>query len=115
MSALQWYAKYDFTIPVSTVSAKLRPCVYNSAIHNILRLIYFLDKHNLLSIYQSGFRSKRQTTDNLLFLSQKTLEAKDSGNYTCGVVFDIHKAFDKVWQNCLIFKLSKINLPKKLR
>ena len=59
-----------------------------------LRLIYFLDKHNLLSIYQSGFRSKRQTTDNLLFLSQKTLEAIDSGNYTCGVVFDIHKAFD---------------------
>jgi len=32
----------------------------------------------------------------------------------CGVVFDIAKAFDKVWHNGLIYKLHKIKIPKKM-
>ncbi len=79
-----------------------------------IRLVAFLDRYNYISDYQSGFRKRRQTTDNLFFLCQKTLESFDENSYTCGVVFDIHKAFDKVWQDGLIYKLAKLELPKKL-
>ena len=79
-----------------------------------IRLVYFLEKYNLISDFQSGFREKRQTTDNLFYLSQKIMESFDEKKSTLGVVFDIMKAFDKIWQDGLIFKLSKLNLPKKL-
>lgn len=32
----------------------------------------------------------------------------------CAVVFDISKAFDKVWHKGLIFKLHKLGIPHKL-
>ena len=78
------------------------------------RLTLFLNKHNLLSNYQSGFREKRQTTDNLFFLSQKFFEAYDEGKSACGLVLDIQKAFDKVWHNGILYKLSNLKIPKKL-
>ena len=76
------------------------------------RLVSFLDKYNILNDRQSGFRAKRQTLDNLFYFSQKTFEAMDDNQKVCGVVFDIKKAFDKIWLKGLIFKLSKLNLPK---
>ena len=78
------------------------------------KLVFFLNKHKILSDFQSGFREKRNTTDNLFYLSQKALDTFDEGKITCGVVFDIQKAFDKVWHNGLIYKLSKLNLPERL-
>ena len=76
------------------------------------RLTLFLNKHNLLSNYQSGFREKRQTTDNIL--SQKFFEAYDEGKSACGLVLDIQKAFDKVWKNGILYKLSTLKIAKKL-
>ena len=78
------------------------------------RLMDYLDKHQILSIYQSGFREKRQTVDNLVYFTQKAIEAFDENKYCCGVVFDIMKAFDKVWLNGLIYKLALAGLPNKL-
>ena len=78
------------------------------------RLISFLNKHDILSPYQSGFRSNRQTTDNLFYFNQKTFEAFDEKKTTIGLVLDIQQAFDKIWHTGLLYKLSKINLPKKL-
>lgn len=79
-----------------------------------IRLIRFLEKHRIINEKQSGFREKRQTTDNLLFFAQKVFEALDENKKTCGVVFDIRKAFDKVWHNGLIYKLHHINIPNKI-
>ena len=81
-----------------------------------VRLSSFLDRNNILTKYQSGFRAKRQTTDNMVYFTEKVKEKKleDKRNKTCGVVFDIAKAFDKVWHNGLIYKLHKIKLPRKM-
>jgi len=81
-----------------------------------VRLSNFLEKNCILTKYQSGFREKRQTTDNMIYFTEKVKEMKlaDKRNKTCGVVFDIAKAFDKVWHNGLIYKLHKINIPRKL-
>ena len=78
------------------------------------RLIKFLDEKKIISANQSGFRSKRQTTDNLVYLTQKCHEAFDSHKYVCAVIFDIMKAFDKVWLPGLIFKLHKYKIPFKM-
>jgi len=81
-----------------------------------VRLSSFLENNNILTKFQSGFREKRQTTDNMVYFTEKVKEKKlaDRRNKTCGVVFDIAKAFDKVWHNGLIYKLHKIKLPKKM-
>ncbi len=52
----------------------------------------------------------------MIYFTEKVREMKlaDKRNKTCGVVFDIAKAFDKVWHNGLIYKLHKINIPRKL-
>lgn len=75
------------------------------------RLNLFLEEKNIISIFQSGFRKKRQTTDNLLYFIQKVYEAFDSNDKICSIVFDIQKAFDKVWHKGLIYKLHKLNIP----
>jgi hypothetical protein len=64
----------------------------------------------LLTIYQSGFRKKRQTTNNILYLTQKIYRGSHENKITCGIIFDIMKAFDKVWHNGLIYKLSELKL-----
>ena len=52
----------------------------------------------------------------MVFFMQKVNEAKlaDKRSKACGVIFDITKAFDKVWHNGLIFRLHKYKLPWKL-
>ena len=52
----------------------------------------------------------------MVYFTEKVKESKimDNRNKTCEVVFDIAKAFDKLWHNRLIFKLHKIGLPKKM-
>ena len=80
----------------------------------LIRLMLYLENKNLITIYQSGFRAKRSTIDNLFFLTQKFYEAFDGDKKAIGVVFDIMKAFDKVWHNGLIYKLSKLEIPKKI-
>jgi hypothetical protein len=75
------------------------------------RLQSFLKENNIIKNQQSGFRSHRQTRDNLLFLSQKVSESLIRKKNVCCVFFDIAAAFDKVWHNGLLFKLIKINTP----
>lgn len=75
------------------------------------RLVNYLEDNKILSDYQSGFRKKRQTTDNILFLTQKIYKGFHENQTTCGIIFDIMKAFDKVWHNGLIYKLNELKLP----
>ena len=70
-----------------------------------MRLNQFLDKNRLIIEQQSGFRDKRGTTDNLLYVTQKISESFLRGKSVCGIFFDISKAFDKVWHDGLIYKL----------
>jgi hypothetical protein len=76
----------------------------------------FLTKYKIINKFQSGFRKNRQTLDNLTLLVESANQAKieNPRNKVCAVVFDISKAFDKVWHSGLIFKLHKLNFPTKL-
>ena len=78
------------------------------------RLQKFLEDRNLLANSQSGFRNFRRTSDNLFFLTQKVKEAFNRGNKICSLFFDIAKAFDRVWHDGLIYKMSKMGVPKEI-
>ena len=75
------------------------------------RLKNFLDTNKILIKQQSGFRSWRQTKDNLVVLTQKILEAFNKKEKAVGIFFDIASAFDKVWHEGLIFKMVKLKIP----
>ncbi len=69
-------------------------------------IVRFLDKHNLITITQSGFRKLHSTVTALLNVTDKWLRNIDNGLVT-GVVFtDLHKAFNTVDINILLSKLS---------
>ena len=88
------------------------PCLMKTYEKIILkRLKNFLDENNILIKQQSGFRTHRQTRDNLYFMNQKILEAFGKKQKVCCIFFDIQAAFDKVWHNGLLFKLYKIKVP----
>jgi len=71
----------------------------------------FLKKKNILIKYQSGFRQNRSTRDNIFHLTQKVSESFNRSKKVCAIFFDIAAAFDKVWHNGLIYKLTQMKLP----
>ena len=79
-------------------------------------LYSYLNKNNLLTKNQSGFRPGDSTINQLLFLVNDIHEAFD--NPKCldvrAVFLDISKAFDKVWHKGLIFKLKQNGISGKL-
>ncbi len=62
----------------------------------LIKIKEFLNKNNIIIKQQSGFRAKRQTKDNIFFLTQKAAEALNRGKKMCFIFFDIASAFDKV-------------------
>ena len=76
-----------------------------------VRLNDFLKKNNILIKYQSGFRQNRSTRDNIFHLTQKVSESFNRSKKVCAIFFDIAAAFDKVWHNGLIYKLTQMKLP----
>ena len=100
--------------------ANYRPISLTSCVGKVVervlnnRLSAYLEANNLLLKQQSGFRANRSTTDNLLFLVQKAIDAKNRGK-KCAVIFsDISKAFDKVWHDGLLFKMMAMKIPPEL-
>ncbi len=65
-----------------------------------------LDKHNLITITQSGFRKLHSTVTSLLNVIDKWLRNIDNGLVTGVVFIDLIKAFNTVDMNILLSKLS---------
>ena len=76
----------------------------------------FLNKSNLLTLKQSGFRPGDSTINQLLSITNKIHKAFDEylSRETRAIFLDIAKAFDKVWHEGLIFKLKSNGVSGKL-
>jgi hypothetical protein len=70
------------------------------------RLTKFIEKNNVLSKHQYGFRKNRSTELAVLNFTDKITKAIDEGKFTVGVFLDLSKAFDTINHKILISKLE---------
>ena len=76
--------------PISLLSAISK--LFEKAVYN--RLIAFINKHEIRSKRQFGFRAKHSTFMPIVKLAQDICNAFDKGKFTTGVFWDLSKAFD---------------------
>ena len=60
------------------------------------RLYMFLEQNNIFYNYQFGFRNNHSTNHALIEITEQIQNACDKNLFTCGVYFDLQKAFDTV-------------------
>ena len=85
--------------------------LFCSILHN--RLYPLLENEVIFCKEQAGFRKNHRTTDHIFLLRKivKTYISQNKYLYTCFV--DFSKAFDSIWREGLIKKISKIGLHGK--
>ena len=75
-----------------------------------LTIMNFLDRHNVLSAKQYGFRRRLGTADVLTLLHQQWSRAAGSGGSARVLAIDIAGAFDKVSHKGVIHKAAVYGL-----
>ena len=91
--------------PVSLLSAVSK--VFKKLVNNTI--VDLLEKCGIFSDFQYGFRSSQSTADLLTVVSDRIARAFNRSGATQTVLFDISKAFDRVW---LLVFLTSISLIK---
>lgn len=91
-------------ISVLTAISKVLEKLLNS------RLISYLNKYNLLSPSQYGFRQGLSTEDAVTALTSLIVDQLDKGKKSIAVFLDLKKAFDTVSIPILINKLERIGI-----
>ena len=101
-----------------TKSAKsYRPISLLSCVGKVLeriiasRLSKYMEEKKMFSNSQSGFRSHRMTTEQLLRLSEQSHIGFKKQQTTAALFLDAEAAFDRCWHNGIRYKL---NLPNRL-
>ena len=90
-----------------------RPISVTSCLRKIMEKIIFkylynyLQEHEILIKYKSGFRPNDSITNQLLEIYHIILENLDNGKDIKFIFCDVNKAFDKVWHRGLLHKLKK--------
>ena len=77
-------------------------------------LYNFLLDNNLLYKYQSGFLPHHSTVFQLIDIFHNICQAFDNNMFSCIVICDVSKAFDRVWHKGLLFKLRQNGIEGKL-
>jgi len=87
-------------------------CIVSKLMEHIIvsNLMSHFDKHQLLSPFQHGFRSKHSCETQLISFSKELFDSPENGQQTDVIVMYFSKAFDKVDHHKLIDKLSKLGV-----
>ena len=72
------------------------------------------NENDIINKQQNGFRSKRNTNDNLFKLTQSLKQNIKKGFVTSAVFLDVEKASDQVWHTGLLHKMKKFGMDHSL-
>ena len=89
--------------PISILSHIAK--VFERLVH--VRLSSFLEKNNIVSNFQLGFRPAHSTQHAINYSHEKFLQALDNNEHVAAVFLDSSKAFDIVNHEILLCKLQK--------
>ncbi len=78
------------------------------------RLVHVIEKKNLFSSYQSGFRKGRYTVDSVICLEAEIRKAQVNKEVLVGVFFDVEKAYDMMWKEGLLIKLERMEIKGRM-
>lgn len=73
----------------------------------------YIDSANLIPNHQYGFRKKHSTIEQVHRITNLIRETFESKQYCSALFIDISQAFDKVWHEGLIYKISTL-LPENV-
>ena len=96
--------------PVSLLSVVSK--VFEKLVNN--RIVDHLEKCDLFSDFQYGFRYSRSTADLLTVVSDRIARAFNRPGTTRAVALDISKAFDRVWHVGLLHKLKSYGISGQI-
>lgn len=78
------------------------------------RISSFLDKFEILSDKQFGFRTKRSASDALAYVTKHIYEKLDASQPIVAIFLDLAKAFDAVNHHLLVQKLHRAGIRGKI-
>ena len=96
--------------PVSLLSVVSE--VFEKLVNN--RIVDHLEKCDLFSDFQYGFRSSRSTADLLTVVSDRIARSFNRSGGTLAVALDISKAFNRIWHAGLLHKLRSYGISGQI-
>ena len=74
------------------------------------RLTWYLERHMVITEYQSGFRRRRSTVDNLVTLEIQIRDAFVGRKHLVSFFFYLEEAYDTTWKHGILLDLYKTGL-----
>ena len=104
----------------NTNAKNYRPIILSSCVCKTLErmlnaiLIWYLETNELITEYQSSFRSQRSPMDHLIRLETFIREASIKKEHRVAVFFDLKKAYDTTWKCSIVKDLKNLGLEGRM-
>ena len=78
------------------------------------RMIWYIEKNDIITPIQSGFMTKRSTTDQIIRLETDIHKGMSNKEYIVIVFLDLEKAYDVVWRQGIVRKMYESGFTGKI-